>query len=120
ASRASLGLGLLGRRRPPEAEAEYRAALAVQEALAADFPTVPEYRVELGATYVNLGHQLRDRGDAAAALDWHGKAIDRPGPIVAAERPPAQARLFLRNAHAGRAMDSTQLNRFAEALADWD
>jgi serine/threonine-protein kinase len=50
-----------------DAEAAYRAALALRERLAADFPAVPEYRRDLATSHNNLGNLLRGRGQAGAA-----------------------------------------------------
>jgi tetratricopeptide (TPR) repeat protein len=118
-SHHNLGLLLAGRGQGAAAEAVYRAALAIQEKLAADFPAVPDYAVDLGNSYSNLGTLVRPT-DAAAALGWHAKAIDRLAPVVAADPKSVTARQFLRNSHAGRARDLAALRRHAEALPDWD
>ena len=48
--------------RHSEAEAAYRAALAVRAKLAADFPAVPDYRHDWAQTHHNLGLLLRRLG----------------------------------------------------------
>jgi serine/threonine protein kinase/tetratricopeptide (TPR) repeat protein len=117
-SRNSLGvlLDALGQR--AAAEAEYRAALAVREKLAADFPGVPDYAVDVGGSFCNLGILLSHYGDTAAALESYTKAVERLGPIAAAEPRLVVARQFLRNAHLDRAVEFMRLKRFAEALLD--
>ncbi len=61
-----------------EAEGYYRWALAIQEQkLAADFPTVPDYRQDLARSQHNLGvlleglgRGLRRRGISSARVPW--------------------------------------------------
>ena len=79
----NLGYLLATQSRWSDAETAYRAALAVREKLAADYPGVPAYTIDLGGTCCNLGDLLRDRGDPAAALSWHTRAIDVLGPAHA-------------------------------------
>src|SRR5262249_17991083 len=58
-------------RKHEDAEAAHRRAVAIQEKLAADFPTVPAYRRQLAAGHNNLGlllERLGKRPEAAAAL----------------------------------------------------
>jgi tetratricopeptide (TPR) repeat protein len=107
-------------RKHPEAEAQQRQALALQEQLVADFPSVSQYTVELGGSYCNLGHVLRRRGDPAASLDWYAKASAALRPVLEKEPRLALARLFLHNAHTGRAMALTRLGRHSEAVGDWE
>jgi serine/threonine protein kinase len=57
---AALIYGLLGR--PAEAEKAHRSALALLEALAAEFPDDPEHRGDLASAYGNWTHWLRDNG----------------------------------------------------------
>jgi tetratricopeptide (TPR) repeat protein len=56
------GLGKRG-----EAEAAYRRALVIEDKLAADSPTVPEYRRALAGSHNNLGNLLGDLGKHAEA-----------------------------------------------------
>ena len=53
----------LGKR--PEAEQQYRKALAIQEKLAADFPAVPEYRQDLASKPQQPGASAGRPGEAA-------------------------------------------------------
>src|SRR6185369_15374814 len=50
-----------------EAESEFRAALAIEYQLVANFPAVPAYRRDLAKTLVGLGKLLLDLGKAADA-----------------------------------------------------
>ena len=45
-----------------DAENAYRAALKIQEELAADFPNIPEYRSQLAHSHNNLGFLLDKTG----------------------------------------------------------
>jgi eukaryotic-like serine/threonine-protein kinase len=58
-------LKTLGKR--DEAEAEFRAAVALQEKLAADHPGVPQYRQELATSHHNLGVLLAGAGRRSEA-----------------------------------------------------
>jgi serine/threonine-protein kinase len=87
----------------------------------AEFDRLPKTAVEAGQVYTRLGYDLRVRGDlggAAAALAeavaYFGRAAGVPG------QDPTEARLFLQNAHHGRAVVLGRLGRHAEAAADWD
>jgi serine/threonine-protein kinase len=119
-SHNNLGVLLNAMGKRPEAEAAYRWGLALQEKLAADFPRVSEYAVALGGGYCNYGHLLRARGEAAASLDWYAKACAALRPVLSQEPRLVTARLFLRNAHWGRAQALDYLGRHAEAAADWE
>jgi tetratricopeptide (TPR) repeat protein len=63
----------LGKR--PEAEQQYRQALALHEQLAADFPAVPQYRHDLAMSYHNLGLVLRDLGKRPEAEQRYRRAL---------------------------------------------
>jgi tetratricopeptide (TPR) repeat protein len=58
-SHGNLGELLADRERWAEAEAEYRAALALDEKLAAEFPALPAYQSDLALNHNNLGMALR-------------------------------------------------------------
>jgi serine/threonine-protein kinase len=118
-SHTNLGTLLRDLGRRSEAEDALRKALALREQLARDFPDVPAYRVDVGGTYVSLGNLRRDSGQAGPALDWYAKGIQPLQAALAADPNQATARLFLRNAHYGRAQALTGLARHAEAAEDW-
>ena len=96
-----------------EAQKACRQAISLGEALLAE---IPGYRINLAASYHNLGNVVRDQGDAKAALPSYGKAITLLDPI---QPRPADATLFLRNACWDRANALGQLGRHAEASQDW-
>src|SRR5207248_1533054 len=66
-SHNNLGVLLLELGRPAAAEAECRAALAVQDKLTADFPAVPGYRRDLANCHNNLGYVFHGQRKWAAA-----------------------------------------------------
>jgi serine/threonine-protein kinase len=119
-SYGNLGNRLMHLGKWPDAEAAHRQALALQNKLATDFPAVPAYAVELAGSYCNLGSLVRERGEAAASLDWYGKGLATLQPVLAKEPQLVTARLFLRNVYSGRAQALAQLGRDAEAAADWE
>jgi tetratricopeptide (TPR) repeat protein len=53
--------------KPADAEAAYRAALAIQERLAAEFPAVPGYRSDMADSHHSLGLLLAGLGKRAEA-----------------------------------------------------
>src|SRR5262249_39828891 len=59
---AKLGM-LLEDVRPDEAKKHFRRAVDLGEGLVGDFPTVPDYRMELAGVLNNLGVMLLGRGD---------------------------------------------------------
>jgi eukaryotic-like serine/threonine-protein kinase len=119
-SHNNLGRRLAEARKVAEAEAAYRAALTILEKLTASAPNVPDYAVTLGASYVNLSHLLKDSRRAHASLDGYTKAIAVLSAVLAKEPSLTSARLFLRNAHWGRAEALQELGRHPEAVKDWD
>jgi eukaryotic-like serine/threonine-protein kinase len=121
-ARSHNGLGLLlrdlGKR--PEAEQQYCQAQTIREKLAAEFPNVPQYQIELGGGYCNLGNLVRDSGRPSDSLLWFEKAIHTLTAAYEQERRLVLAKLFLRNSHAGRASAYDRLQRFTDAVKDWD
>jgi tetratricopeptide (TPR) repeat protein len=119
-SRNNLAGLLHDRGQPADAQAAVQKALALQEQLAADFPAVPLYRTELAGSRVNIGNLLRAGGQAEKALDWYAKGIATLEGVLRESKGDAVARLFLRNAHAGRAQALMDLRRCGAAAADWE
>jgi serine/threonine protein kinase/tetratricopeptide (TPR) repeat protein len=111
-------LSALGRR--AEAETELRATVKLRERLAKQFPAVHDYATELGGSYLNMGNLPFAAGDAAAALPWHTKAVDRLREVLKSEPRQATAREYLEKALIGRAQDLMALKRFADAIPDID
>jgi serine/threonine protein kinase/tetratricopeptide (TPR) repeat protein len=94
----------------------FHEAVSLGEKVVKEKPDIPQYRIDLAAAHHNLGNIVRDQGDAKAALSWYGKAI---GLLTPLKPRPADATLFLRNAHWDRANALGQLGRHADASEDW-
>jgi serine/threonine protein kinase len=104
-----------------EAEAEFRQACALLKGLATDSPNGPSYPYQLGEFYNNLGRLMCEHnGRPADALPWYDLAIGVLAPRVEREPRLVPARLFLCDSHGGRAAALMQLERFADAIRDWD
>jgi len=106
--------------KPAEAEAHYRQAVALQEKLAAEFPAAQGYSIDLAGGLCNLGNLIRDGGKPKESLESLNKAIDILAPIIEKQPELDDARIFLRNAHWGRAQTLDQLGRHPHAMTDWD
>jgi serine/threonine-protein kinase len=83
----------------PEALANYEKALKAQLALVAAFPNVPDYRADLGRTYVQIGNLSRDKKDLVSAFGEYKKALDVFKPLVADKPKEAEYRHNLAIAH---------------------
>jgi len=86
----------------------------------AEFPRVPELRLDLAGSYCNQGHLIRAQGHFQAAIDWYDKAIHTLTPVLATASHLAPAREFLSNSYDGRARALVRLKRYAEAVKAWD
>jgi serine/threonine protein kinase len=102
-------------------EQKGRLAEAIQEweKFAAEFPGRLD-SVQLGGDYCNFGKLLTDQGKPTEALHWFAKAIETLEGVLKKDARAARARQFLRNSHWNRAGALDHLNRFAEAVKDWD
>jgi tetratricopeptide (TPR) repeat protein len=72
-----LGNLLKPTRRKAEGEVFYKQAVALQEQLADQYPTVTAYRRELARTYQNLAQLLWESGKRQAAYETFQKGVDR-------------------------------------------
>jgi serine/threonine protein kinase/tetratricopeptide (TPR) repeat protein len=95
-------------------------ALPIREALVRDFPEVPGYAVDLSCIYANMGNALRLQKQSKAALEWYAKALATLDPVLAQEPRLALARMIKSRTHTGRAATLVDLERYAEAVKDWD
>jgi tetratricopeptide (TPR) repeat protein len=120
-ARWQTGLGLLYATlgQTAAAEAAYREALTVAEALVSRHRDRSEDALTLGRVYLNLGTLCRDGDRLEAGLGWFGKAM-RTLNRVLARAPETEGQRLLRHTYRSRAIALTQLGRHAEALADWD
>jgi len=102
------------------AQGTYEQSLKLREALAQKHPAVVEYRLLLGSTYTNLG-ELNCRADRAEkALPWFAKAIEFLKGVLELEPRQPVARYYLSYTYGWRARSLEKLNRFKEAVEDWD
>ena len=106
--------------RSSEAEAVYRRAIQLYERLAADSPADSRYAVLLAGTYSNLGRLIGDRGEAEDSLPWLVKSIDILESAMRRDPRSVKVRETLCVASWTRAMTLAGLERFSEALGDWD
>jgi tetratricopeptide (TPR) repeat protein len=111
---------LLVQNKLQEAQEEYAKAIALLQRLAHDFPQKTQYQIDLAGSYGILGTALEATGKAEDSLLWFNKAIAALTPIVRQQPQLAQARLYLRNSHRGRALAYGKLQKHAEAAQDWD
>jgi tetratricopeptide (TPR) repeat protein len=74
-SHHNLGSLLAEFRKGPEAEQQYRKALAMEEKLVAQFPAVPQYRVDLAGSHNRLGMLLTGLGKRPEAEQECRKAL---------------------------------------------
>jgi tetratricopeptide (TPR) repeat protein len=102
-----------------DAERQLSAARALQTQLLAEHPEVTDYAVGLGGTLCNLGNLLDDRDQPREALAYFDQAIATLHDPVQRDARLATARVFLRNAHWGRAETLRQLGRGAESAVAW-
>jgi tetratricopeptide (TPR) repeat protein len=106
--------------RAAEAEEAFKETVKLEEALSRDYPALRHHAVNLGGTQCNLGNLLSKTGRRADSLAWYARAIATLAAVLDRQPRQATARLFLRNAHWGRADALTHLGRHAEAVKDWD
>jgi tetratricopeptide (TPR) repeat protein len=119
-SHNSLGLLLEGQGKRAEAEQEYGQAVALLEKLAAAFPAVVQYRIDLGGITCNVGYLVGDSGRPGESLEWFAKAIRTLTAVYEQDRQSVLAKQMIRNSHAGRARAYHRLQKFADAVRDWN
>jgi serine/threonine-protein kinase len=107
----------LGKRE--QALTEYQQAHDIQRKLVKAHPDAPAYHVSRAGTCCNLGNLLRDSGKARESLEYYAKAVKWLQAVRQRQPEDAQARLFLRNSHWGRASALNVLGRHREAADDW-
>ena len=81
---------------------------------------MPEYQIDLGGSFCNFGELVRKSGRPSDSLLWFDKAIRTLAAVYEQERRLVVAKRFLRNSHAGRAEAYDRLQKFPEAVKDWD
>jgi tetratricopeptide (TPR) repeat protein len=116
----NLGTLLKARARLPDGEASYAAAVDTLEQLVAETPGVPAYRLELAGCSYNLGQFVLDDSRPGDSLPRLTRAIEILTPAIANEPRFQAARSLLRDAHAARAQALGALERYGDAVKDWD
>jgi tetratricopeptide (TPR) repeat protein len=107
-------------RKWPEAEEALRGAIATQRKLVASQPRVREYAVFLSLTYATLAGIKKNSGTPESALEWYDQAIQELHGVLAHEAQNARAKDHLWWCHARRADTFDRLQRYDEAIKDWD
>ena len=121
-----LGRSLIRSGQAGAAEEYYRKALAIREAVVAEYPNERSYLTHLGASRCNLGLCIYNADKPAESLQWFDNAIALLASIAESDERRAgaswfsEARKFLRDSHLGRAAANERLEKRAEALKDWD
>ena len=92
----------------------------MREQLATEFPGVTTYALELASSYKNLGLVLKIMGEPQASLVWFAKAIAALEPVLKRVPRLAKAREHLIQTHWFRADALDSLERYADAVRDWD
>jgi eukaryotic-like serine/threonine-protein kinase len=119
-SHTNLGIMFVNLVQDAMAEEQYRKALAIHEKLAADFPAVTQYQLDLGGSYCNLGKLTRYGGDLVESMKWLDRAVDCLKTVYDKEPRDVTAKYYLRSSYEGRAITFEELQKFAEAVKDWD
>jgi tetratricopeptide (TPR) repeat protein len=102
-------------------ERDAEASRAWEQAVAlADGPVRDFLAVQLGGSYCNAGNQLVSQHNTRDALSWYDKAIKTLGELVQGQAGGPQARQFLANSYIGRASARYALERYAQALPDFE
>jgi serine/threonine protein kinase len=103
-----------------DAETAYHQALDHLAKLVGEFPGVTKYQLELAATRLRLGQLWRRRQRPAEALPWYDQALALLQRLHRHAPNDVVTRNLLGEAHQDRALTLDALERFADALADWD
>jgi hypothetical protein len=116
-SHNDLGILLAETGRRGEAEAAYRAALALHQPLAAAFPAVPQYHQLLAHTHNNLGILLKDMDRAKEAEAAYRDALALYQPLAAdfPAAPQYRRDLARSNLNLGTLLEDTGRLKEAEA-----
>jgi serine/threonine-protein kinase len=88
--------------------------------LVAAMPEALDYAVTLGAAYVNLGYTVGHLGRLKEALEFENKAVKTLEAILAREPKHQGAAEKAGTAHGARAEVLQALQRYAEAVKDWE
>jgi eukaryotic-like serine/threonine-protein kinase len=104
----------------PEGEACYRRAVTILEPLVAAFPASADYRGRLADSSINLGMALKDRGEMSEALELLTQGIELFEPLVGQDANLIREKKRLCAGYEVRAAAYHRLQRYSDAVADWD
>ena len=116
----NLGTVLTSLNRVDEGKSAYEKAIRLYERLAADSPAESRYVVLLAGTWSNMGRLLSDEGRLEESLPWITRAIEALEIALSRDGRAAKVRTTLSIASWARAMTLCGLERYDEALKDWD
>jgi serine/threonine protein kinase/tetratricopeptide (TPR) repeat protein len=108
----------LGRR--DEARAELRSALADLKRLATQSPLLLEYQTSLGCGCANYGWILLGDHKPAESLEWFDLGVRTLKPIHDRQPDDSIVGHELKRNHWNRAVAHDQLQKYADAVKDWD
>ena len=103
--------------RNDEAEAAYQKALEFDRHLVAEHPSVPQHRIDLASTCVNLGNLRDHRSQSASAISAFDEAI-KLFPDGAPARFDNERRSLLDKAYVGRSVAREQQGNPKAQVAD--
>jgi tetratricopeptide (TPR) repeat protein len=116
----NLGIALTFAKRADEADSAYQKAIQLLQRLVIDYPGGALYAVELAGTYSNMGRWIGDQGKLEESLPWLAKSIDSLEEALRRDERVAKVRESLCVARWTRAMTLGELERFSDAMTDWD
>jgi tetratricopeptide (TPR) repeat protein len=120
ASLNNLGVLLTSLKRAAEGQAAFEKAVQLYERLSADAPDDPRYAVLLAGTYSNVGRMIGDGGELEKSLTWLSRSIDTLETAMRKDARVSKVRESLCVASWTRAMMLAGLERYSQALPDWD
>src|SRR5262249_6949451 len=94
-------------------------ATALHESILREHPKVVAFQVDVGGSYGNMAHHVRQSRSPDESLSWSARAIDVLAPVLEKDPLNRGARSALFDAHLGRTMALRRLGRDEEAAKDW-
>ncbi len=116
----SLGIVFMELGKWAPARTEHEKAHGMRKKLAEQFPAMPSHQVMLGGSYCNFGNLIRNEGHAAQSVEWFDNAVQLLQQVHQKHPLEFRAKEYLRNSHHGRAQAFDRLQKYAEAVNDWD
>jgi tetratricopeptide (TPR) repeat protein len=116
----NLGTAVSSLNRMEEARTAYESAIQIYERLIASFPADPRFAVMLAGTCANLGRLIGDEGQLEESLPWLNRGVEILEAAFKKDARIAKVRESLCIASWARAMTLAGLERYPEALMDWN